>query len=103
MLFDPFDEEIAGELAALVGIENLRLAVAGDRFLYRFDAEVGRERVRQAPAEHPSRGPIEHREQIDEAALHRDVGDVGRPNVVGPGDRRVAQQVGEDARPAVAP
>jgi hypothetical protein len=38
-----------GELAALIGIEYLRRAVALDRLLYRLDAEVRRQCVRQAP------------------------------------------------------
>ena len=36
----------AGELAALVGVEDFRRAVTGDRFLHGLDAEVGGQRVR---------------------------------------------------------
>jgi hypothetical protein len=37
------DELGAGELAALIGVEDLRFAVAGDRLLERFDTEVRRQ------------------------------------------------------------
>jgi hypothetical protein len=38
-------EVIAGELAALVGIEDLRPAIARERFLERLDAKIGAERL----------------------------------------------------------
>src|SRR6516225_4022691 len=41
------DELDVGELAALVGVEDLRPAVSGQRFLQGLDAEVRAERVRQ--------------------------------------------------------
>jgi hypothetical protein len=53
--------------------------------------------VRQhAPAEY-----VDHRRQIDEAAPHRDVGDVHRPHVIGPVDHQVAlapQQIAQHPR-----
>jgi hypothetical protein len=39
----------AGELAALIGVEDLGLAIALDCFLYRLNAEIRRQRIRQAP------------------------------------------------------
>src|SRR5580693_7121724 len=42
-------EVVAGELAALVSVENLGPAVAGQRFLERLDTELGAERVGQSP------------------------------------------------------
>src|SRR5262249_54311901 len=42
-------EIVAGELAALVGIEDLRPAVLGERFLECLDTELRAERVRQPP------------------------------------------------------
>jgi hypothetical protein len=56
----------AGELAALVGIENLRLAGALHRFLHCLNIEICRQRVRQA--------------------LHRNITDIGSPDVVRPLD-----------------
>src|SRR6516164_8121889 len=43
------DELGVGELAALVGVEDLRPAVSGQRFLQGLHAEVRAERVRQSP------------------------------------------------------
>ncbi len=40
--------------------------------------------------------PVHDGHEKDEAARHRDVGDVGRPDLVGPLDRERAQQVRED-------
>lgn len=36
-------------------------------------AEVGRERVGQTPRQHPATGPVQDREQVHKAALHRNV------------------------------
>ncbi len=47
----------AGELAALVGVEDLRLAGCGQRFVQRLDAEPGVHGVRQPPGEHMARRP----------------------------------------------
>src|SRR6266481_3815497 len=45
-------EVVAGELAALVGVEDLRPTKASERFLERLDAEIGAERVRQPPGQY---------------------------------------------------
>jgi len=42
-------EDLRGELAALVGVEDLGLAMPGHRLLQGFDAERGLHRDRQAP------------------------------------------------------
>src|SRR5438445_10752841 len=42
-------EIVAGELAALVGIEDLRPAVARERFLERLHTKIGAEGVRESP------------------------------------------------------
>jgi hypothetical protein len=72
------------ELAALVGVEDLRLAEPRQRFFERFDAERRLHRDRQPPRQHTAAEPVDHRRQIHEAARHRDVGDVHRPDLVGP-------------------
>ena len=82
-----------GELAALIGVENLRPAVTGQSFLQRLDAELGFHRDRHPPGQNPAAEPVDHGRQIDEAARHRDVGDVHRPDLVGPHDRQLAQQI----------
>ena len=66
--------------------------------------------VRQPPRQHRARRPVDDRHQIEKAAPDRNVGDVGRPDVVRPLDRQVAQQIGIDlvlrvrsARPRLRP
>src|SRR3978361_1279781 len=81
---DPvFDQDAsefrAGELAALIGVEDIRLAVASQSVFKRLDAERRLHCDRYAPRQYATAEPIEHNGQIDEAALHRDVGDVHRP------------------------
>src|SRR5262249_30600992 len=48
---------------------------------------------RYAPRQNATARPIEHNGQIDEAARHRDVGDVHRPHLVWSRDLDTAQQI----------
>ena len=86
----------AGELAARIGIEDLRLAVAGQHLLERLDARTGVQGVRQTPGQHIPARPIQDRHQVKKAAPHRDVGDVGAPDMVCPHDRQTLEQIGVD-------
>ena len=86
-------ELLTGELAPLVSIEDGRKAMPGNRLLHRVQTEIGRERVGESPGQHPATGPIEHREQIDEAPCHRNVGDIRRPDVIGTTDREIAEEI----------
>jgi len=52
MVFQQPGELLADELAALVGVEDVRCAIAGQGLLARFNAEVSRQRVRQPPRQH---------------------------------------------------
>src|SRR5712672_2426655 len=87
-------EVVAGELAALVGVEDLRPTKASERFLERLNAKIGAERVRQLPGQHRAAVPVHDRYQVEKAPGHRDVSDVGAPDLVSPGDRQAAEQVG---------
>ena len=64
----------AGELAPLIGIEDLGRAIAAHGVLHRIETEIGRERIGESPDQHPETGPVENREQIDEASAHGTVG-----------------------------
>ena len=46
-----FSTEVTGELASLIGVEDLRTAVPGQRLLQGFDTEVAAQGVRQMPGE----------------------------------------------------
>jgi len=94
MVFQQPRELLARELAALVRVEDGRRAIAGQSFLDRFDAEVGRQRVGQPPRHHPATCPVHDREEIHKATRHRKVRDIRCPNLIGSGDRQMAQQIG---------
>jgi hypothetical protein len=81
----------ACKLRALVGVDDLRLAVPRQRLFERLDAEVGLHRDGHPPRQHAPREPVEHGGEIDEALRHRDVCDVHRPHLVRPHDLQAAQ------------
>ena len=83
----------AGELAALVGVEDLRRAIRGQGLIQRVRAEARVQRVRQPPSQHVAARPVHDRHQVEEAAPHRDVGDVGAPDMVRPLDPQIPQQI----------
>ena len=86
----------AGELAALIGIENLRLAMASQRLIESLDAKARVQGVRQPPSQHMPTRPIHDRHQVKEASAHRDIGDVGAPDLIGPVDRHALEQIRVD-------
>src|SRR5882762_5788213 len=55
-------EVVAGKLAALVGVEDLRPTKASERFLERLDAEIGAECVRQPPGQYCTTVPVHDRD-----------------------------------------
>jgi len=81
------------ELTALIGVKDLRCAIADYRVLHRVETEIGGQCVRQPPRQHAATGPVEHRAQIHEAPRHRNVGDIRCPDVIRAGDLQVAQEI----------
>lgn len=71
-----------GELAALIGVEDLRRAVLPDRSLQGPHAKGRVERIRVLPGQNRSVEPADHGEQIDQVDLDRDIRDVGGPNLI---------------------
>ena len=59
-------------------------------------ADPGFHRDRHPMRKHPPAEPIDDGDEIDEAARHGDIGDVRRPDLVGPLDFHAAQQIGID-------
>ena len=74
-------EGAARELAALVGVEDLRRAMAGQRVVEGFDAEARVEGVRQPPGQHMPACPVHDRYEVQAPAAHWDVGDVSAPDL----------------------
>ena len=93
---EEIDEAAIGELAALVGIEDLGTAMLGDRLLDGVDAEIGREAVGKPPGHHVARKPIHDDEQVEETVAHRDVRNIGAPGLIGAIDDEVSEKIGED-------
>lgn len=83
----------AGELRALIRVEDLRSAEAGDRLLQRGDAEVSIHRIRQPPSQNLAAEPVHDGDQVQEASAHRDVGYVCAPDLVRPVDGQMPQQI----------
>lgn len=92
LLANQRNEVAVGKLRALIGVEDFRLSVLGDRLLHGLDAEVGGQRIGKAPSQYAPRRPIDDRKQIREAAPHRNVGNIRSPDLIGPIDGQAAQQ-----------
>ena len=58
------------------------------------DTEARIQRVRQPPGQDVAACPVHDRHQVEEAAAHRDVGDVGAPDVVRPLDPQALEKIG---------
>src|SRR6185369_11174207 len=93
--------EHARERRALVGVEDVRLAVTSQSILQGLDAERCFHCDRYTPRQHATAEPIEHDGQIDEATCHRDVGDVHCPHLVRPDNLHSAQQIRIDLVPGL--
>src|SRR5678816_1096812 len=83
----------AGELRALIGVEDAGLAVADNGLFQCRNAEVGIHRIRQSPGQDLAAGPVHDRNQVEEAAPHRDVGHVGAPHMVRLIDSQMPKQI----------
>src|SRR6478609_6616014 len=79
--------------AALVGVEDLGLAVLAEGLLERLHAERGVHADRYPVRQHSPACPVHDRAQIDPAASHRDVRYIARPHLVGTFDLEPAKQV----------
>src|SRR3990172_4411730 len=86
MLSQDSSEGLAGELGALVTVEDLRHPLP-EGFFQGLYAEVRVQSVGQLPVEHVPAVPVHDGYQVHETSGHGYVGDVRRPHLVGPGDR----------------
>src|ERR1700679_977905 len=57
-------------------------------------AEVGFHGVRQTPGQDLARRPVDDGDEVEKAPPHRDIGQVGAPDVVGPSNDELPQQIG---------
>ena len=94
---------LAGEPTPLIRVENLRPAMLRQGFLQRLDVRVGLHRDRYTVGKNAPAEPLilslskdDDGDEIDEAARHRNIGDVRGPHLVGTLDRHAAQKIGID-------
>jgi len=73
-----------GAQTPLIRVEDFRFAEARERLFDRIHAKVGGQGVRKSLGQDPTRAPIQHREQVQEPVMHRDIGEVGAPDDVTP-------------------
>ena len=82
------------ELGALIGVHDLGRAKAMDRLVQGFEAKVGLQRVGDAPGQHLAGEPVHDRDKVKEPTPHRQIGDVGAPDLIGPVNPQPAQKIG---------
>jgi len=78
------------KLTAVIGVEDLRLAVPVNRLLNRLDAKIRLKRDRQTPGQNLTAEPIDDRGKIDKAPRHRDVVDIHGPDLIGTTHNKIA-------------
>jgi hypothetical protein len=91
-LFERRQKIGGGKLRTLIVIPDLGLAEA-ERGLLSGKTKADLHRVGKLPTEHEATEPVHDGNQIKEPALHRNVGNIGAPDLIGANDRHIAQQV----------
>ena len=84
----------AGKLAALVGVDYLRLAVLSYSLLQHRKACLCLQAVGQAPADHEAAVHVDDGRQVHKPLFQRNVGDVHLPDLVAVAYLQAPQQVG---------
>ncbi len=72
---------------------SLARRVLRQSFLQRLDAELGLHADRYSPSKNQAAEPIDHGDEIDKAMRHGYVADIGRPDLIWPGDGQIAQEI----------
>lgn len=83
-----------GELAALIGVEDLSWLVAFQRLLQVVVLELHLHGIGESPRQHLAARPVHDGNEVEEALRQRDTSNVGAPDLVRPVDRHPAQQIG---------
>jgi hypothetical protein len=76
-------EPRTGELAALIGIENVRPAVFRHRFFQGLDAELDIHRIAEPPGQDLAAEPVHDDDEVQEPTAHGDVRNVSTPDLMG--------------------
>jgi len=86
-----------------IRIHDLGRAELVEGLVQRFDAEVGLQRVRDAPGQDLAGVPVHDGDEIEEPAPHRQIGDVRAPDLIRAIHPRPPEQVGIGLMPASRP
>ena len=80
-------------------VEYLRFAVTRQRRFDRFNADVCFHGDRHTPGQQSAAEPVQHHHEVNDPARDRDVRDVRRPDLFGPGPCHATHQIRVDAVP----
>ena len=92
--FQPIGPVEGCELAALFGIHDFGRAELADGLVQGLEAGLGLQRVGYPPGQHLAGEPVHDSDGTEKAFAHRQTGDVGAPDLIGPVDPQPAQQAG---------
>ena len=92
-------ERLAGELAALIAIEDARRPIALQGLLQCVNAEVRIQGVRYPPGQHTATVPVHDGHQVHEPSRHWDIRHISGPDLVGTIDDAIPEQVRIDPMP----
>ena len=87
-------EGLAGELAAMVTVEHLGLAMLAQGVLLAVHAKRRIHAVTDSPAQHPPGVPVDHSHQVSKTARQPYIGVVRAPDLVGPHHGHATQEIG---------
>lgn len=94
--FELCGEGFAGELAALIGVEDGRRSPAGNSLLHGIHAKLHVHRIGQSPSQDLAAVPVHHSAKVQPPFVHSHIGDVHGPNLVGIRHGLIPQQVRVD-------
>ena len=95
LILDEQDGEVCkSELAALIGVEDLRYNMPGQSILQRLDTERGLHSDGEKKRQQEQRERVEQGGEIDKTFRDRDIGDVHSAQLVRQQDLHAAQQIG---------
>lgn len=94
--FELCGEGFAGELAALIGVEDGRRSPAGNSLLHGIHAKLHVHRIGQSPSQDLTAVPVHHSAKVQPPFVHSHIGDVHGPNLVGIRHGLIPQQVRVD-------
>ena len=103
-LFQWPKKELAGELRALIGVEDLGLRIVNQSGIENLAAQPRIGRIGGGPTENETAEPIDDGSEVGETVLHPNIRNIAAPDVVYRVDGDAAEQVGIDlvARPRPA-